>query len=399
MPLSRALLLLYLLLNLATGHASAQAPEGFVLLDSAHYTLSNSPFYQKQTPIAKILRSGNELYFLVAETGQLQRLDLSTSAVTQLLPKSDAKEALKIYNFEVSSDRVFVVTAQMSHIYEYDLQGQPLRTIKINPMFRKTWLSGFRNFTYSEARQAFYLDVGPNTPVERNMLRKPEAAKKHFERQNLIAEVDTRGRIRQTLGSFAPIYRQNLYFHSSDYNYFVTPEGKIVMTHNLSHAFSLIDPASGTTDTLAFPGQYIRSTNIPITTQPYLESEDYYSHVLATYDYPYLQPLNASRLCYRGYRDAGVDSTRFKTYPPREVPANNKACVAPSQRKLDQIELQRQKPYYIQIIDHQHNKLLYDGVFNFLGKYFLPAHQAPAAHFYTYFWDTDGVHIYTYGLR
>lgn len=63
MPLSRALLLLCLLLGLATGHASAQAAEGFVLLDSAHYTLSNSPFYQKQTPIAKILRSGNQLFF------------------------------------------------------------------------------------------------------------------------------------------------------------------------------------------------------------------------------------------------------------------------------------------------------------------------------------------------
>lgn len=369
-----------------------------MLLDSAHYTLSNSPFFQKHTPIAKMLRSGTHLYFLVAETGQLQRLDLSTGQVKQLLPKPDAMEAIKIYNFEVSSDRVFVVTAQMSHIYEYDLQGQPLRSIKINRMFRKTWLSGFRNFHFSEARQVFYLDVGPSTPVERNMLRKPEAAKKHFERQNLIAEVDTRGRIRQTLGSFAPIYRENLYFHSSDYNHFVTVAGKIVMTQGLSHALSLIDPTSGTTHTLAFPGQYIHTTDIPITTQPYLAPEDYYSHLLATYGYPYLQPLNASRLCYRGYRDAGVDSTRFKTYPPREVAANNKACVAPSQRKIDQMELLRQKPYYIQIIDHQHNKLLYDGVFNFAGKYFLPAHEAPADQFYTYYWDTDGLHIYTYGL-
>ncbi|MFN3529308.1 MAG: hypothetical protein ACK417_05245 [Bacteroidia bacterium] len=379
--------------------AKAQPQPAFELVDSLKINLTASLFGTETPPYAKILKRGHEVFFLAAETGRLYVIDLQKGLIRPFLPATDSLDVPQIANFDLGPNSIFTIDRGENTLREYDLNGQQIGSTRLNRMFSAVYVSARINFAYNEQRNSFLLEVAEHSP-ERSMLRKPQRAKKHFERNNLIVEMDRNGKKLRYFGAFDSLYRQQFYFHGSHYSFAVNKAGDLLLHQELSDAIQLYPPPYERAKTLAFRGQHLKlpQQQLPITVAPYFEVEDYYSHVISSYQYTYMTLLNSSGLCYRGYADAATDSTLERSYPERDLPAKPKMCVAPSPRKLDQLDLLRQKPRYVQLIDPASGKLLFDGPFPFEGKYFLPSKDIDWQEFHTYSWNNGWLFIYTYKI-
>ncbi len=378
----------------------AQVSATPLMVDSVQYSFLNTPFAHLKPTIAQMLRVDSLVFFLTAEKGELYVLDLKTGSIKPFIQNELEKEVAPIMLFDVSKSGVYTIQRNMRLITEYDLQGRRINSVKINAMWPKVWLSGRINFAYNERRNSFFLSIEQSSP-ELKLVKQQEKAKAYFDRQDLIAEVNRKGKIIHSFGFFDQLYQQQFYFHSKT-NYFAVDEsGQVLYTQHLSHAIFRYDTDNQTTHTLYLPGKFINITQaeVPVTNAPYLNTEDYNSHSIASYQYFHMKLLNATNLCYRIYRQAAVDSTLYRSYETVTIVENSKECVAPTTRKLEQMEILKNKQNYVQLIDYKANKVIYDGPFPFRGKFFLPSKYADPALFYTQEVGPEAFTIYTYKLN
>jgi hypothetical protein len=214
-------------------------------------------------------------------------------------------------------------------------------------------------------------------------------------------EIDRRGKKLRYFGVFDSLYQQQFYFHGTHYSFVMSQNGKLLLQQELSDAIQVYAPPYEQPEALNFRGRFlsIDQQQLPITQSPYVNVEDYYSHYIAAYQYQFIELLNNSGLCYRIYADAATDSTLNKVYPESEAQSDPNMCVAPSQRKLEQLVLMSQKPWYIQLIEAEGGALLYDGAFPFEGKFLLPSKDDDPQLFYTYEWTAGWFKLYRYELK
>ena len=365
--------------------------------DSLLIDLSASVFGQVKPAYAKIVKKGNQVFFLTADTRLLYTLDLLSGKISEVFPSADSTKPYRMVNFDLSDKRIFTVDRRMDYISEHDYQGKLLGRIRLNRMFAKTRLSGYESFAYHAQRNSFVVKVQRASP-EAELLSHPQKAKSYFERHDLMAEVDRTGKRLATFGAFDLLYQQGPYFHGDHYSFVVDRTGRVLLHQELSDEVQLHEAPFEKAETLTFRGKYLTTTpaELPVTQKPYTAIEDFYSHAIASYQYAFMELLNGSGLIYRVYRDGGVDSTLDISYPPRNQPSDDKMCLAPSTRKLAQMDLLRQKPNYVQIIDCQAGQLLYDGVFAFDGDYLLPAKDQNPDVFYSYSWSGSKFKLYKY---
>lgn len=368
--------------------------------DSLLIDLSASVFGQVKPAYAKIVKKGNQVFFLTADTRLLYTLDLLSGKISEVFPSADSTKPYRVVNFDLSDERIFTVDRRMDYVSEHDYQGKLLGRIRLNRMFAKTQLSGYESFAYHAQRNSFVVKVQRASP-EAKLLSHPQKAKSYFERHDLMAEVDRTGKRLATFGAFDLLYRQGPFFHGDHYSFVVDRTGRVLLHQELSDEVQLHEAPFEKAETLTFRGKYLTTTpaELPVTQKPYTAIEDFYSHAIASYQYTFMELLNGSGLIYRLYRDGGVDSTLDISYPPRNQPSDDKMCLAPSTRKLAQMDLLRQKPNYVQIIDCQAGQLLYDGVFAFDGDYLLPAKDDNPGVFYSYSWTGAQFKLYSYQTK
>lgn len=365
--------------------------------DSLLIDLSASVFGQGKPAYAKIVKKGNQVFFLTADTRLLYALDLLSGKISEVFPSADSTKPFRIVNFDLSDERIFTVDRRMDYISEHDYQGKHLGRIRLNHMFSKNQLSGYESFAYHAQRNSFVVKVQRPSP-EAKLLSHPQKAKSYFERHDLMAEVDRTGKRLATFGAFDSVYQQGPYFHGDYYSFVVDRTGRVLLHQELSDEVQLHEAPLEKAEALTFRGKFLTTSlaQLPVTQMPYTAIEDFYSHAIASYQYTFMELLNGSGLIYRLYRDGGVDSTLDNSFPPRDQPSDDKMCLAPSPRKLAQMDLLRQKPNYVQIIDCQKGQLLYDGVFVFEGDYLLPAKDQKPDVFYSYSWSGSKFKLYKF---
>lgn len=365
--------------------------------DSLFIDLSASVFGQAKPGYAKIVKKGNQVFFLTSDTRLLYILDLLSGKISEVFPSADSTKPYRIVNFDLSDERIFTVDLRMDFISEHDYQGKLLGRIRLNRMFTKTRLSGYESFAYHAKRNSFMLKVQTGSP-EAELLSHPHKVKSYFERNDLIAEVDRKGKRLATFGAFDLLYQQRPYFHGDYYSFVVDRTGRVLLHQELSDEVQLHEAPFEKAETLTFRGKFltVKSAQLPATQKPYTAIEDFYSHAITSYQYTFMELLNGNGLLYRVYRDGGVDSTLGISFPPRDQPSDDKMCLAPSPRKLAQMDLLRQKPSYVQIIDYQAGQLLYDGIFVFDGDYLLPSKDDNPGVFYSYSWTGAQFKLYSY---
>jgi hypothetical protein len=392
--------LLHSLLLFAFKIAKGQENSPVMTLDSLVVDASHSPFGSNSPRFGKILKFGQNIYMINAETGKLFVLDIVNHRFSSLLLEGDSLNTRMIVNFELGPKSIFCVDAQMNFIYEYDYHGCYISKTRLNRKFSYRHTTALKNLVYNPQRNSFFVSVD-RTSTERIMLRNPQRAKIYFQRNDLIVEIDRKGRKLSYFGSFDSLYQQQFYFHGNQHEFIASQDGRLILNLELSDAIQIYNSPHEQPKVLNFRGKFLTTDpkQLPVTQTPYINIEDYYSHRIASYQYQYINLLNNAGLFFRYYIDAIYDSTLEKVYVSQKEQSNPKMCLAPSARKLEQKDLLKQKPWYVQIINMKNSQLVYDGPFPFQGRYLLPSKDQSPNEFYSYDWSEGNFKLYRYELE
>lgn len=267
----------------------------------------------------------------------------------------------------IISNKIITCDILKAEIFHFDWEGNLIRKIKLKLFWNKYQIPLFGNFIPTENNN-YLLPISKRYKGFDKMQSEKEL-KRYYGRQGLIGVFDDRGKLIKKVGQYDSIYQDRLLKHSDKYYFTLIDKSKIILSQHLSHNLQVIDLETDSLVNLNFKGKHIEKDRGQIPTVESENYEDYNSYIIESFHYGSIRTFNKNRMIYRYYQKSYKDTTTNKNLNLPEENKKENLCVPPSQRELNQKQIIKNKELYFQLIDIDKEKVLYDDVFPFRGKY------------------------------
>lgn len=169
------------------------------------------------------------------------------------------------------------------------------------------------------------------------------------------------------------------------------PDNTLVITQNLSHFINFYNLEGEFLDKQNFKGRYIVQNQSELGTVSEITNlEEFNRLVIENYHYSPLYNLNNEGLIFRYYYPAAKDTSSNQSIQLR-------TCGYESEKIKQQRIIIKNTPKYLQILDANSKKCLFDDAYTLKGKFILN-NNTTANTFFTYTHENNTFKFYKYQI-
>jgi hypothetical protein len=307
----------------------------------------------------------------------------------------NTKKAIRLHPSIVFADTAnyWFLSTKKNELFEYDINGRIIKTIKINFKSNGKELSiddgmyTTGSQFYDKTSKSFFLTVRPKNRLDSET---DDYYEKYFAqkyRSNVvIGELSPSGNLIKCFGNYDNIYKDKVFLSHLDDTFFDKyDENAIIYTNQLSDDMTILDLIDGSARRVGERGKYINKAYSELAEIRNREAS-FFNEYTCLIESPYYASLDVIEdFIIRTYSIAIKDTVSIDQNDTETrvkwLRGEIKGCLLASKTEKLQQNLWLTKPYFVQIYDRKSLSLLFDG---------------PIGHCFPKFIRADGSKLYFY---
>lgn len=361
-------ILLILLVIYIPNLSTAQSSIKFELNDSLEININDLGSAHLFEYGYRTKRFNEYLFIYPLYQDSIFKFNLKTKQVSGIkLEKNNKRNHFLISRIDVSKNMISAVNNEGTKINQYTWEGGLLNSIKPKLFWSKSFASIPQNIEYDPIHDVIYLAIRSKFR-ESFIVKKKKKVKKYYARTGLIGAFNSKGKLLAKLGQYDSLYQSNFYLYADRYSFRLNDKNELLLSQELSpkvEVFS-VQPEESSTEYI-FKAKHIKKDFSEIQKVTFVQSrEEYNTAVIESFHYFSVNQINNENLYYRYYKPSSKDTTGILEVLEDDL-VNGKFCKPLSEKEINQKEILRNMPIYLQVINLKDQKIIYDDLTPFIG--------------------------------
>ena len=354
-------IVLKLILLFFVNFSSSQSEIDFELRDSLTINLNDFDSSDLFDSGYGIKFMDNYLFVFPVGKTVIFKFNLTNEIIEKInLENFNNKDNFTIGNIDISKKIITAINSNGSRINHYSWEGKILKSIKTKLFWNKFNVGALSSFEYDLTSDLVYLPIELNF-TESFLIKKIKKGKKYYQRNGLVGVFDHKGKLIDKIGAYDSLYHNCEFYYADYYSFILNSKHKIILSQQLGPKISVFTLNPETSVFFKYKGKYISEFNSSLTkTNHFFTNTEYNSATIKSYSYYNTKQINDS-LYLRKYVIGTADTTQVDSSITDKSLNIKGQCPVLSERELNQLEIIKNKPEYMQVFNLNNGASYYDG--------------------------------------